>query len=262
MHDRIPTSNCLISTHVRHRLATVTVRSDVLIWVRGGTKTLHNPRETLEVSANGALAVAQGAQWDITNDPMPHGRYEALILQFGDDVLHEFDRRYKADFLFNPLADSMKISADAELCQTVLRATDTLGVPSASTRMKQHRVMEVLLLLAERGCVFHSTDEVSWPDKVRRLVSQRPHEDWSLEQVANCFHMSASTLQRRLREFDVTVGDLVRETRLEVALMLLQSTSMPVGEVAQRCGYDSHSRFSAAFRTRYGFLPSYLRSAD
>jgi AraC-like DNA-binding protein len=262
MHDRIPTSNVLISTHVRHRLATVTVRSDILIWVRSGTKTLHDPRETLEVTATGALAVAQGAQCDITNDPMPHGRYEALILQFGSDVLHEFDKRYKADFLFKPLAGGMKISADTELHQTVLRATEILGTPGASTRVKQHRVMEVLLLLAERGCVFSSAEAVSWPDKVRRLVSQRPHEDWSLEQVAGWFHMSASTLQRRLREFDVTVGDLVRETRLEVALMLLQSTSMPVGEVAQRCGYDSHSRFSAAFRSRYGFLPSYLRSAD
>lgn len=262
MHDHAPTSNCLISTHVRHRLATVTMRSDILIWVRSGTKTLHDPRGTLEASADEVLVAAHGTQWDITNDPMPQGRYEALVLQFGSDVLHEFDRRYKADFQLKPLEGGMKIGTDAGLVQTVLRATEILSAPAASMRVQQHRVMEVLLLLAERGCVFHSTDEVSWPDKVRRLVSQRPHEDWSLEQVAGCFHMSASTLQRRLREFDVSVGDLVRETRLEVALMLLQSTSMPVGEVAQRCGYDSHSRFSVAFRTRYGFLPSYLRSAD
>ena len=71
MIDRVPTSNFLISTHVRHRLATVTVRSDVLMWIRSGTKMLHNPSETLEVAANGALAVAQGTQWDITNDPRP-----------------------------------------------------------------------------------------------------------------------------------------------------------------------------------------------
>lgn len=261
MHDRVPTSNCLISTQVRHRVATVTARGDLLVWVRSGTKTLHDPRGTLKVSASEALVAAHGAQWDVTNDPRPNGRYEALVLQFGSDALLEFDTRFKADFPVKPLVGSIKISTDADLCQAMLRATELLDKPAASARLKQHRLLEVLLLLAERGCVFRPTDQVSWPDKVRRLVGQRLHEDWGLEQLARCFHMSASTLQRRLREFDATAAELVREVRLETALTLLQSTSMPVGEVAQRCGYDSHSRFSAAFRTRYGFLPSYLRSA-
>lgn len=42
---------------------------------------------------------------------------------------------------------------------------------------------------------------------------------------------------------------------------LLQTRQLLVGEVVQHCGYESHSRFSAVFRSRYGFLPSHLRSA-
>lgn len=40
---------------------------------------------------------------------------------------------------------------------------------------------------------------------------------------------------------------------------LLQTTGLQVSEIAGRCGYESHSRFSAAFRERFGFAPSHLR---
>ena len=51
----------------------------------------------------------------------------------------------------------------------------------------------------------------------------------------------------------------VREVRLEAAMALLQGTGLQVSEIAARCGYDSHSRFSAAFRERFGYAPSHLR---
>jgi transcriptional regulator GlxA family with amidase domain len=44
-----------------------------------------------------------------------------------------------------------------------------------------------------------------------------------------------------------------------VAMSLLQGTSLQVSEIALRCGYDSHSRFTAAFRQRFGYPPSHLR---
>ena len=47
--------------------------------------------------------------------------------------------------------------------------------------------------------------------------------------------------------------------RLETGLVLLQSSALQVSEIAARCGYESHSRFSAAFRERFGFSPSQLR---
>ncbi len=59
----------------------------------------------------------------------------------------------------------------------------------------------------------------------------------------------------------MTLGELVREVRMETALALLQSTPLSVGEVAARCGYESHSSFSSAFRQRFGFAPSDLRPA-
>ena len=48
---------------------------------------------------------------------------------------------------------------------------------------------------------------------------------------------------------------------LERALALVQTSSLPIGQVAEACGYASASRFSARFRTRFGCTPRSLRAA-
>ena len=257
--DHAPLSSCVISTRVRHRVSTVTIRDAILIWVRKGTKTLHSPHAAAEFKAGEVMVLAQGSQWDVVNDIAPHGRYEALVLQFGSDALRMFDDRHRSEFVVRPLDHYTRLGLDAQLEQGIQHAADGLLSEALSSRLKLHRVLEVLLMLAERGCVLPSEKEVTWPDKVRRLVCQRPHAEWSLARIGDFFHMSESTLRRRLAEFNTTAGELVREARMETALMLLQSTQLSVSEVAQRCGYDSHSRFTAAFRARYGYTPSYLR---
>ena len=81
----------------------------------------------------------------------------------------------------------------------------------------------------------------------------------TIEQIAQTLGMNVRTLQRRLAQEGETVSQCLRDVRLETALVLLQSSTLQVSEIAARCGYESHSRFSAAFRERFGFPPSQLR---
>lgn len=261
MSDSGPASGCAISVHVRHRLATVTVRDDLLVWVRSGVKTLINQHGGLDCKAGEAVLIARGSQWDVVNDPAPAGRYEALVLQFGGAAIGDFHARHAADFAAAALRGCAPLGVDAELERSLDGALDTLRSASASARLRHHRVLDVLLLLAERGHLFAPADALGWDERVRRLIGQRPQAPWRADTLARALHVSASTLRRRLLRSGTTIGDLVREVRLETALLLLQSTALPVGDVARRCGYDSHSRFSAAFRSRYGFAPSDLRGA-
>ncbi|WP_420851626.1 helix-turn-helix transcriptional regulator [Propionivibrio soli] len=89
---------------------------------------------------------------------------------------------------------------------------------------------------------------------------QRPHAEWNANTLASAFNVSESTLRRRVEGCGNTLARLVREVRLETALSLLQTTELPVGEVAQRCGWDSHSRFSAAFQERWSVAPIVVRA--
>jgi len=247
-------SACVAAT-TRHRLKTIVVRDDLIGWLQSGTKTVHSPEGAKTWRRGEVFLLQRGTQWDVENDPAPDGHYRALLLMPGHDLL----RTFSADGA-RPVADSACLPADSELSEAIQRAARALDPDTPlSPALQSHRVLEVLMLLGERGWRFDPGLERSWAERVRQRITRHPEADWHVDTLAAAFLMSASTLRRRLAADGTTASDLVREVRLETALGLLHGTDLPVGEIAARCGYESHSRFSAAFRTRFGLPPSDLR---
>ena len=242
----------------RYRLSTLTVRDDLLVIVSKGIKGLHTSQSVLTASQSEGVMIARGTQWDVVNDPMGSLQYEALVLSFSDALIRQFNELYPLTHL-TCVTDARVLTVDDALRDAMLRMlpSDRYVLPPA---LLTHRAIEVLLLLSLQGLRFAPPQALSWSDKVRRLVAQRPHADWSVDVLCQMFHLSESTLRRRLKSSGITLAGLVREVRLEVALGMLQSTSLQVGEVAQGCGWDSHSRFSAAFQLRWGVTPSVVRA--
>lgn len=249
--------SCLIYSRVHHRLATVTMRESVLGWVQSGRKTLHSPRQTLTINPGQAFVVGRGSQWDVENDPAGSPLYRALILSFSAELLADFFRTFPQFSDAPTLAAGAVLSFDSELQEALTRAVALMQV-GLQADLQRHRLLEVLYLLAVRG-VLWSSQPLRWDERLRRHIGQRPQAAWTMPQLAAAFHTSPATLRRRLQQCQTSVSEIVREVRLETALALLQTTDLAVGEIAGRCGYDSHSRFSAAFRSRYGFAPSALR---
>lgn len=263
MNDRTgftPGAAARVSTSVHHRVATVTMRDHLIGWVQAGTKVLGDPDAEHRYGPGDVFLAAQGTQWDVVNAPGPQGRYVAQLLFVPNDLLRWFLERHPLPPGVALVQGQRGLRIDAELAEAIERAARSLGDAGTSRALQLHRSCEVLLLLSERGWCFALADE-GWDDRVRRLVGHRLHARWTLHEVAAAFHTSPSTLRRRLAERGVTLGELLREARMEAALGLLQTTELGVGEIALCCGYESHSRFTAAFHQRYGFPPSYLRPA-
>jgi AraC-like DNA-binding protein len=195
----------------------------------------------------------------VINDPAPDGHYRAQVIVPGPDEVQAFAARPEAATA-RAVRDAVRITVDADLADTFARSARALDAASGvSPNVARHRLHELLLLLAERGWCFEPGQARGWADKLRGVIAHRLQTDWTVESLAEVFAMSASTLRRRLAEEGHTAGELLREVRLETALGLLQTTALPIGEVAARCGYESHSRFSAAFKARFGLLPSDIR---
>ena len=248
-----------VLTHVPHVVRTAHVRDDLVGWVLSGHKQLCTPRGATRIAGGQAFLIPRATQWDMQNEPVPGGHYQARLISFTPQLVELFHERFGQFAALPPLQGCAGTAADEAFTRTFSHAAAALLEPDASDAVRQHRALEVLLMLAERGLVFAPARELSWTDRVHRLVGQRPHAPWTVDEVARAFHLSASTLQRRLADEGTAVSQCVREVRLEAALALLQGSSLQVSEISARCGYDSHSRFTAAFRKRYGFAPSHLR---
>jgi AraC-like DNA-binding protein len=254
-------TSCFICSRFYHHIQTMVIHEDMLCWIQFGTKTvIENTDQRHVYHAGELLLLRRGSQYDIINQPDVNSDYRALILLFSPELTQEFYQRYANTINTNLIDHPQKLNPSLLLQNALKRTFDVLNDTQYSSSLKSHHALEVLLLLAEQGWRFPLGKPWGWYDKVRQLIRAHPEEEWPIDRLAHCLHTSSSTLRRHIATTGTTLGDLVRETRLEIGLMLLQTTSLAIGEVAARCGYESHSRFSSAFKQRFGFLPSNLRA--
>ncbi|WP_244879998.1 helix-turn-helix domain-containing protein [Pectobacterium betavasculorum] len=68
-----------------------------------------------------------------------------------------------------------------------------------------------------------------------------------------------ATLRRRLSAEQTRFDVLLLETRMQHAMMLVQTTSWSMQRLAEACGYKSSARFSEQFKNRFGCSPTKIR---
>lgn len=97
--------------------------------------------------------------------------------------------------------------------------------------------------------------------RLNRFAYENRHRAVSLREAAAAVGASASLLRQKFRAATGrSLGRHLRRVRLEYACSLLCNTSLRIGEVADRCGYDSLFSFSRAFTEAYGASPRAYRS--
>ena len=129
----------------------------------------------------------------------------------------------------------------------------------------QLKVMELLMLLsripqeeAERYC---SSAQTQLAHHLRDHLLTNREGYVSLEQLAEEHGISVSHLQKLFKQaYGVPVYRYIKEYRLEQAAVELVRSAKPITQIAQNAGYDNASKFSEAFRKRYGATPSQYRT--
>jgi LacI family transcriptional regulator len=109
-----------------------------------------------------------------------------------------------------------------------------------------------------------STDVLAVSDPVLQkvMLHLRDHLDGvhQVEDLCSVAGVSRRPLEIRFQKyFHRTPLEMIHETRLQRARMLLSGTILPMGEIAQRCGYRNAEVFSRTFRKMTGMTPSQYR---
>lgn len=84
----------------------------------------------------------------------------------------------------------------------------------------------------------------------------------TIEELARRYLMNPTTLKSAFKAvYGNSIAAHMREHRMERAEQLLRETDKSVAEIAREVGYESQSRFAAAFREAYGKLPTEYRQS-
>jgi AraC-like DNA-binding protein len=204
------------------------------------------------------LLFAAGTEWRLHNHPGPLGSYRAQMLTLLPEWLQAFHRS-QPQCAGTPEVLGLACIALQGHLKAAWQGLQEPALAEASPALVAHKVVELLLVLAEAGHSFSSEHSVSLQNQIHALVLQAPEKSWPSADLAQQFHMSESTLLRHLKKEGTSPSHCIRQARLEHGLMLLQTTRQPIGRIAQACGYASHSRFSTAFELCFGLRPLQLR---
>ena len=101
------------------------------------------------------------------------------------------------------------------------------------------------------------------PQRAARLMEQQYARALTMEQVAAAVHLSEKYFYRCFKQcFGMPPKHYLLHVRMERAAELLQTTDLPVQEIARSVGYASPLVFSTAFRSFNGRSPTSFRLTE
>lgn len=158
--------------------------------------------------------------------------------------------------------------AATPLMRTLLRlccADDTRAAPKAAQDHLAAALLIATLTRVEEGEPLSSASSADHGSalvaEMRAAIGERLDEDVPLDELADGFGVSRRQATRLFRQFTgMSIGDYRNRQRVEAARRLLTDTTLPVGEIAWRTGFDSGSALARAMRRTEGVSPGAVRA--
>lgn len=98
-------------------------------------------------------------------------------------------------------------------------------------------------------------------DKAKQLIVKNlSNVEYNVDALSADLCMSRMSLYRKMRTIiQKSPTDLIRETRLEHAEMLIKTTDYSINEISDLCGFSYPSYFTKCFKEKYGKAPKEYR---
>lgn len=251
----------VIYAKATQQIRQVSCLQPTLMRIRHGEKHIWLNDQVHIARAGDILIAPAGMQLTLTNQPDAHG-YACEVLSIAPRLIEQFRQHHAA-------AVQVALQQAPRLCEklstTTARLWDELLAANANNEpaeLIEHRAAGLLLALTLSGSaaalLSHRDDTLA--QRVQMLIMLEPARDWTVEQMAKQLNLGASTLRRQLQQEGQSFRDILERVRLNIGLGLIQTSKHAIGQIAQQCGYQSASRFSARFQLQFGIKPLQLRA--
>lgn len=220
------------------------------------------------ISERGGKAVYERPDVDLWMQYFSDGNYERTVSEahrYVDRLAHE--RRVDRETLARLLQDFMQafyITVGEKEIQAHLLLEDEASVElyrRAALSVKDFKAWIGHIVEKAEKFVNMASDADSVVKHIQRYIKSNLGEELSRGQIAAEVCMSPDYVSRVFRqETGVQLSEYITQVRMEEARHLLESTDLPVGEVAFKTGYYNIAYFSRVFRIRNNSTPASYRA--
>lgn len=230
-------------THQRERIAGAAFsRLSIVVIVEGAKDVIGMGRQQ-RFGAGTILVLPPGWRGDVVNDPDPQtDAYRAVFIDFPDHLVR------LAEQAFPPLrhAPRLDLPLDAMAADAIRHAGEGIADGSLPAALLEHRVLEILLVLGQRGALPCRCESTA--DAVRALVRWQPERAWTADMIAAEIGTSNATLRRRLALEGTSLRATLAAERVALAESLLRQNGVSMREAALAAGYRSPRRLADRLR--------------
>ena len=146
------------------------------------------------------------------------------------------------------LRDSGLIVSHREGKEVFYRADDGEVV-----QLLHHMIEQTMSITCPEEAVLLSdcrADQVDLIHEVHEYLLQHLDEKITIEALSRQFHMNPTTLKAVFKSvYGDSLASHMKEHRMDRAAELLTGTGLTIAEIAAQVGYDSQSKFTAAFKS-------------
>ena len=96
--------------------------------------------------------------------------------------------------------------------------------------------------------------------EVHAYLTQNLNTRVTIEELSHQYLMNPTTLKAVFKSvYGESIAAHMKEHRMKKAAALLHESDMSIAEIGRLVGYESQSKFTAAFKESYGCLPKEYR---
>lgn len=129
-------------------------------------------------------------------------------------------------------------------------------------RDRDGRVVGLVGISKDLQAANERSEDYSQMARVIQHIQAHCDEPLRVSDLAARAGFSEYQFEQRLRKiFQLTAGQLIQKTRMELAVRRLRETGDPIAAIALDCGYSDQSAFTRQFRQTIGLSPSEYRRA-
>ncbi len=253
-----PISAARITQATTARFVDLSFTNALLVFVeRGEKRVLQSGVAEQHAKAGEVLVFPPGAIATIENRTWSQHDYVATVVSYPNAVIA---------LVFGEGSEGPRglvqrvrtpASSSSRCLQTVQHVLRDSSLP---VEVAQHRLVEPLLWLKGAGVEIPTAPERDVRQRLRALIDEDLSHPWRAADAAQQLAVSEATLRRLLSRSGDSFSKLLRDTRLERSLSLLQTTDQPITEIALACGFATPSHFSQCFKERFRIQPRAIRT--
>lgn len=232
-------------------LLNVPIVKPLLMVVLNGNKTLGKNNE-LTCHAGDFIFLASSPAINMRNIPK-NKAYCALIIEFDYQDFNGLQTRplNKQDCCIG------KVTSTLEKClQQFVESAQ--WAPKQLWALRKREIIELLCHMGHNE-ILSMVGNPKIGHRLHDMFCEQKFHPLTIQDICERLAMSESTLRRKLKLEGTSVQEIKDQARLGLGLHLLQTTRHSIVLIAEKCGYQSQSRFTDRFKKRFGLTPSELR---